>query len=280
MTDAAKDPQTPQSPDSHGSDEPLARRYDTALLDLDGVVYRGADAVPHAVEALLAAAKLGMRLTYVTNNASRTPEAVAEHLVRLGLPATPEDVVTAAQAVARMIAESVPAGAKVLAVGGEGLRVALEAHGLVPVASADENPAAAVQGYRPTTSWEELAEIAYAVEAGVPWFAANTDLTMPTARGIAPGNGALVTAVAKACGGWPRIAGKPEIALHRETMIRTNAKRPLIVGDRLDTDIEGANRAGVDSLLVLTGVTTRDQAEAAEGAHKPTYIAEDLRALL
>ena len=280
MTDAAKDPQTPQTPDAHSSHEPLARRYDTALLDLDGVVYRGADAVPHAVQALLAAAELGMRLTYVTNNASRTPEAVAEHLVRLGLPATPEDVVTAAQAVARMIAESVPAGAKVLAVGGEGLRVALEAHGLVPVSSADENPAAAVQGYRPTTSWEELAEIAYAVQRGVPWFAANTDLTMPTARGIAPGNGALVTAVAQACGGWPRVAGKPEIALHRETMIRTNAKRPLVVGDRLDTDIEGANRAGVDSLLVLTGVTTRDEAEAAEGAHKPTYIADDLRALL
>ena len=123
-------------------------------------------------------------------------------------------------------------------------------------------------------------EIAYAVESGVPWFAANTDLTMPTARGIAPGNGALVTAVAKACGGWPRIAGKPEIALHRETMLRTGAKRPLVVGDRLDTDIEGANRAGVDSLLVLTGVTTRKQADEAEGVHKATYVADDLRALL
>jgi HAD superfamily hydrolase (TIGR01450 family) len=259
---------------------PLARRYDTALLDLDGVVYRGADAVPHAVPALLAAAELGMRLTYVTNNASRTPQAVAEHLVRLGLPATPDDVVTAAQAVARMIAEEVPAGSKVLMVGDEGLRVALTDRGLVPVDSADENPAAAVQGYRPDTSWKELAEIAYAVQRGVPWFAANTDLTMPTARGIAPGNGALVTAVSKACDSWPRIAGKPEIALHRETMLRTGAKHPLVVGDRLDTDIEGANRAGVDSLLVLTGVTTRAQAEAAEGVHKPTYIADDLRALL
>jgi HAD superfamily hydrolase (TIGR01450 family) len=261
---------------------PLARRYDTALLDLDGVVYRGADAVPHAVPALLAAAELGMRLTYVTNNASRTPQAVAEHLVRLGLPATPEDVVTAAQAVARMIAEEVPAGSKVLMVGGEGLRVALADRGLVPVDSADENPAAAVQGYRPDTSWENLAEIAYAVQRGVPWFAANTDLTMPTARGIAPGNGALVTAVAKACGdgAWPRIAGKPEIALHRETMLRTGAKSPLVVGDRLDTDIEGANRAGVDSLLVLTGVTDRAQADAAAGIHKPTYVADDLRALL
>jgi glycerol 3-phosphatase-2 len=259
---------------------PLARRYDTALLDLDGVVYRGADAVPHAVPALLEAAKLGMRLTYVTNNASRTPQAVAEHLVRLGLPATASDVVTAAQAVARMIAESVPEGSKVLMVGGEGLRVALEERGLVPVTGADQNPVAAVQGYRPDTTWENLAEIAYAVGAGVPWYAANADMTMPTARGIAPGNGALVTAVAKACGGWPRIAGKPETALHRETMLRTGAERPLVVGDRLDTDIEGANRAGVDSLLVLTGVTTRAEAEAAEGPHKPTYVADDLRALL
>jgi len=260
--------------------QPLARRYDTALLDLDGVVYRGPDAVPHAVPALLEAAKLGMRLAYVTNNASRTPQAVAEHLVRLGLPADPADVVTAAQAVARMIAEEVPEGSKVLMVGGEGLRVALEERGLVPVFSAEENPAAAVQGYRPDTTWEQLAEVAYAVERGVPWFAANTDMTMPTARGIAPGNGALVTAVAKACGSWPRIAGKPEIALHRETMLRTGAGRPLVVGDRLDTDIEGANRAGVDSLLVLTGVTGRAQAEAAEGVYRPTYIADDLRALL
>ena len=260
--------------------EPLARRYDTALLDLDGVVYRGADAVPHAVPALLEAASLGMRLAYVTNNASRTPETVAAHLVKLGLPATPDDVVTAAQAVARMIAEAVPAGAKILMVGGEGMRVALESHGLVPVTSAEENPAAVVQGYRPDTTWAELAEIAYAVERGVPWYAANTDMTMPTDRGIAPGNGALVTAVAKACGGWPKIAGKPEIALHRETMLRTKAQHPLVVGDRLDTDIEGANRAGVDSLLVLTGVTRRAEAEAAEGVHKATYIADDLRALL
>jgi HAD superfamily hydrolase (TIGR01450 family) len=260
---------------------PLARRYDTALLDLDGVVYRGADAVPHAVSALLAAAELGMRLAYVTNNASRTPETVAEHLVALGLPATPADVVTAAQAVARMIAQEVPAGSNVLMVGGEGLEVALTERGLVPVFSAEDDPAAAVQGYRPDTSWAELAEIAYAVQRGVPWFSANTDLTMPTARGIAPGNGALVTAVAKACGDrWPRVAGKPEIALHQETMLRTGAERPLVVGDRLDTDIEGANRAGVDSLLVLTGVTTRAQADAADGAHRATYVAEDLRALL
>jgi HAD superfamily hydrolase (TIGR01450 family) len=250
------------------------------MLDLDGVVYRSRDAVPHAVESLLAAAAAGMRLTYVTNNASRTPEMVAAHLVELGLPATPDEVVTAAQAVARLIAEQVPQGARVLVIGDEGLRVAVSGYGLELVSSADDDPAAVVQGYRPDTSWTDLAEAAYAIERGVPWFAANTDSTMPTARGIAPGNGALVGAVAAATGTWPTVAGKPEPALHRETMIRTGARRPLVVGDRLDTDIEGANRAGVDSLLVLTGVATLEQLRAAPDLHQPTYVARDLRGLL
>lgn len=266
--------------DRRAADKPLAELYDTALLDLDGVVYRGADAVPHAVSSLMAAAKAGMRLAYVTNNASRTPEAVAEHLRELGLPVGPEDVVTAAQAVARLIAEQVPAGAPVLVIGGDGLRQALLGHGLTLVSHADDGPAAVVQGYRPDTSWQDLAEAAYAVQRGVPWFAANTDRTMPTARGIAPGNGALVGAVAAATGTWPTVAGKPEPALHRETMLRTHARRPLIVGDRLDTDIEGANRAGVESLLVLTGVTRLEQLRDAPEEHQPTYVAQDLRGLL
>lgn len=266
--------------DRRAADKPLAALYDTALLDLDGVVYRGKDAVPHAVAALESATGMGMRLAYVTNNASRTPESVAEHLRELGLRAGAEDVVTAAQAVARLIAERVPRGARVLVIGGDGLRQALLAYGLELVSGADDEPAAVVQGYRPDTSWKDLAEAAYAVQRGVPWFAANTDKTMPTARGIAPGNGALVGAVAAATGTWPTVAGKPEPALHRETMIRTEAQRPLIVGDRLDTDIEGANRAGVDSLLVLTGVTTLDQLREAPEEHQPTYVAEDLRGLV
>jgi HAD superfamily hydrolase (TIGR01457 family) len=266
--------------DRRAADKPLAALYDTALLDLDGVVYRGKDAVPHAVSALMSAADAGMRLAYVTNNASRTPEAVAEHLRELGLPAGAEDVVTAAQAVARMIAEQVPSGARVLVVGGEGLRQALLGYGLVLVANADDDPAAVVQGYVPETSWKDLAEAAYAIERGVPWFAANTDQTMPTARGIAPGNGALVGAVAAATGTWPTVAGKPEPALHRETMIRTEARRPLVVGDRLDTDIEGANRAGVDSLLVLTGVTRLEELRDVPKEHQPTYVARDLRGLV
>jgi HAD superfamily hydrolase (TIGR01457 family) len=266
--------------DRRAADKPLAALYDTALLDLDGVVYRGSEAVPHAVPALLAAADAGMHLAYVTNNASRTPKAVASHLSELGLPARAEDVVTAAQAVARLVAEQVPEGARVLVIGGEGLRQALLEHRLTLVSNAEEKPAAVVQGYRPDTSWKDLAEAAYAIERGAAWFAANTDRTMPTARGIAPGNGALVGAVAAATRTWPTVAGKPEPALHRETMIRTNAQRPLIVGDRLDTDIEGANRAGVDSLLVLTGVTRLEDLKSAPKEQQPTYLARDLRGLL
>ncbi|WP_431045119.1 HAD hydrolase-like protein [Streptomyces sp. P1-3] len=264
-----------------GSARPLSEAYDTALLDLDGVVYAGGEAIAHAVESLGAARAEGMHLAYVTNNALRTPEAVAAHLTELGVPAAPADVITSAQAVARLIAEQVPAGARVLVIGGEGLRVALCERGLEPVESADDDPAAVVQGYGgPELPWGRLAEASYAVARGVPWFASNTDLTIPSARGIAPGNGAAVEVVRIATGATPQVAGKPLPPMHRETILRTGARRPLVVGDRLDTDIEGAYAGGVDSLLVLTGVTTAAQLLAAEPRHRPTYVAADLRGLL
>jgi glycerol-1-phosphatase len=259
------------------SERPLSAAYDTALLDLDGVVYAGGEAIEHAVGSLGAAQDGGMRLAYVTNNALRTPEVVAEHLTRLGVPAKAEDVITSAQAVARLIAEQVPAGARVLTIGGEGLRVALRERGLVPVDSVDDDPAAVVQGYGgPEMPWGRLAEAGYAVARGVPWYASNTDLTIPSGRGIAPGNGAAVEVVRIATGRSPQVAGKPLPPMHRETILRTGAERPLVVGDRLDTDIEGANRAGVDSLLVLTGVTSPAEMVCASAALRPSYIAEGL----
>lgn len=267
-----------------GSAAPLSEAYDTALLDLDGVVYfAGGAAIPHAVEALGAARERGMRLAYVTNNALRTPDAVAAHLTELGVAADPGDVVTSAQAVARLVAEDVPAGSRVLVVGGEGLRVALRERGLVPVESADDEPVAVVQGYGgPDMAWGRFAEAAYAIGRGVPWYASNTDLTIPGARGIGPGNGAAVEVVRIATGGRvePEVAGKPQPPMHRETVLRTGARRPLVVGDRLDTDIEGAFHGGVDSLLVLTGVTDAATLLAAVPEHRPTYVAADLRGLL
>ncbi|MGI5527406.1 HAD hydrolase-like protein [Streptomyces syringium] len=264
-----------------GSGKRLSEAYDTALLDLDGVVYAGGEAIAHAVESLGTARDGGMHLAYVTNNAARTPETVAGHLTELGVPAEPSDVITSAQAVARLIAEQLPAGSRVLVIGAEGLRVALRERGLVPVDSADDDPAAVAQGYGgPAMPWSRLAEASYAVARGLPWFASNTDLTIPSARGIAPGNGAAVQVVRIATGAEPQVAGKPLPPMHRETVLRTGAERPLVVGDRLDTDIEGAYVGGVDSLLVLTGVTTPAQLLAAPPEHRPTYVAEDLRGLL
>ncbi|MEU6393794.1 HAD hydrolase-like protein [Streptomyces sp. NPDC046939] len=260
----------------------LSEAYDTALLDLDGVVYAGGHAIAHAVESLADARKAGMKLAYVTNNALRTPDAVAEHLVELGIPTEAEDVITSAQAVARLVAEQLPEGARVLVVGGEGLRVALRERGLEPVDSADDEPVAVVQGYGgPDMAWGRFAEACYAIAGrGVPWFASNTDLTIPSARGIAPGNGAAVEVVRIATGAEPQVAGKPLPPMHRETILRTGARTPLVVGDRLDTDIEGAFNGEVDSLLVLTGVTDAAQLLAAPPQHRPTYVDRDLRGVL
>jgi HAD superfamily hydrolase (TIGR01450 family) len=260
-----------------GSDRPLAAVHDVALLDLDGVLYVGPDAVPGAPEAVAAAAAAGLRPAYVTNNAARTPGTVAEHLRALGVPADATDVVTSAQATARLVAERVPAGSAVLVVGGEGLVAALTERGLRPVAEMADDVAAVVQGFAPEVGWRLLAEGTYAVSAGLPWVASNLDATVPTAKGTAPGNGALVGVVADAAGRRPdAVAGKPEAPLHRESVERTGAERPIVVGDRLDTDIEGANRAGTPSLLVLTGVCRPADLLRASAGLRPTYVAADL----
>jgi glycerol 3-phosphatase-2 len=262
------------------SEQALSEAYDVALLDLDGVVYLGGAAVAGAPEALAEARSRGMRRAFVTNNASRSPSAIVAELTRLGVPADPAEVVTSAQAAAHLIADRVPAGAPVLVVGGIGLRLALRERGLRPVSTAAERPAAVVQGYGPGIDYPLLAEAALAVRAGAWYVASNADATLPTARGLQPGNGALVQVIVTATGTKPVVAGKPEPPLHAETVARTGAKRPLVVGDRLDTDIEGAVRVGADSMLVLTGVSGPADAVLAPPQRRPTYLAHDLSGLL
>lgn len=262
------------------SSGPLCEAYDVGLLDLDGVVYVGQLAVPHAAASLHEAGARGMRFAYVTNNAARTPHAVVQHLRDLGMAADDADVVTSAQAAATMVVTVVEPGSHVLVVGGAGLVEALEERGLVPVRSADDDPAALVQGFSPDVDWKQLAEGALVLARGVPWIASNLDLTIPTPRGKAPGNGALVNVLRQATGREPQVAGKPELPLHAEAVRRSGATRPLVVGDRLDTDIEGAVRARTDSLLVLTGVTSAVEAVLAPQQLRPTYLGADLRALL
>ena len=257
----------------------LAKTYDVALVDLDGVIYVGSEPIPHAAPALVEARAAGMRLAFVTNNAARRPETVAEQLTGLGVVALAEEVVTSAQAASRLLADRLSVGARVLVVGGEGLTAALIERGLTPVASAAEDPAAVVSGFHPDVGWRLLAEGAYAVAAGLPWVASNVDPTIPMPRGNAPGNGALVAAIRMATGREPTVAGKPEPPIHREAILRTGARRPLVIGDRLDTDIEGAVRAQADSLLVLTGVTSAVELVTAPPARRPTFVGRDLRAL-
>jgi HAD superfamily hydrolase (TIGR01450 family) len=263
-----------------GSARPLTDLYDVALLDLDGVVYVGPDPIPGVPEALAAARAAGMRLAFVTNNAARPPHAVADHLTELGIDAKAGEIITSAQAAARYLADHLPGGARVLVVGTVGLEQALRERGLHPVADARGQVDAVVQGFSPEMSWQLLAEGAIAVNRGVPWVATNLDPTVPSPRGRLPGNGSLVAALRHATGKDPVVTGKPEPAMHRESVLRSEAQRPIVVGDRLDTDIEGAGAVGCPSMLVLSGVTSALELLAATPKQRPTYVAADVRGLL
>lgn len=250
---------------------------DLLLADLDGVVYAGPHPIPHAVDALNRAAQT-MRVGYITNNASRTAASVAEHLRGFGLQVDTRDVVTSPHAAVRLLAEAVPAGSTVLVVGGEGLTTVVEAAGFVVTDSADD-AAAVVQGFHPSVGWTQLAEATYALHRGIPWIATNTDWTIPQERGIAPGNGTLVSAVHTAVGRLPQVAGKPEVPIFTEAIARFGGTSPLFLGDRLDTDVLGANRAGMPSVLVLTGIDRAKQVLAADSSSRPTFLLDDLRQL-
>jgi glycerol-1-phosphatase len=269
----------PHGPGLKGCPGPLSEHYDAALLDLDGVVYLGGSPIPGAADALADAAKRGMKLAYVTNNASRSPNAIAAQLTGMGVTATAADIVTSAQAAARVLAERLPAGAPVLVVGGTGLRLAVRDRGLRPVTVAADRPLAVVQGYSPAISYGLLAEAAIALDAGAYFVASNADATLPTPRGPQPGNGSLVQVLVTATGREPVVAGKPELPLHAESVQRVGAKRPIVVGDRLDTDIEGAVRGGTDSLLVLTGVSRPPDVLLAGPQRRPSYLAADVSGL-
>ena len=266
-----------------GAPSTLATMHDVALLDLDGVVYVGEHAVPGAADALMGARAAGMRLAFVTNNAGRPPEEVAAHLTALGIPATPEEVVTSAQAGADLLAEALPPMAPVLAVGGSGVALALARAGLDPLRADDPNAGdarAVLQGFGRDVAWTDLAAAALAVQRGATWILTNPDVTLPVPGGRAPGNGSLARAVEAAAGRAPdAIAGKPHPTLMRASIDRAHAKTPLVVGDRLDTDIEGAVRTGVPSLLVLTGITDVATLLHARPGERPDYIGVDLAAL-
>jgi HAD superfamily hydrolase (TIGR01450 family) len=254
----------------------LAQEHDCLLLDLDGTVFRGQQATPGSVETL---ATVGARTLFVTNNASRGPGEVAEHLIAMGFVAKPADVVTSAQSAARLLAAQLPSGSTVLVVGTEALAEEVRNVGLRPVRQWSDGPVAVVQGHSPQTGWADLSEAALAIRAGALWVAANVDRTLPSERGLLPGNGSMVAALCAATDRQPQVAGKPEPTLLTDALARGKFDTPLVVGDRLDTDIAGANAAGLPSLLVLTGVSTAAEMVYAAAGERPNYVAADLRSL-
>ncbi len=253
------------------------------LADLDGVIYKGPDAIPYAVESINAIGG-SARVAYITNNASRTDASVAEHLTDLGLHAAADDVVTSPQAAVTLLKELVAEGSTILVVGGDGLVDEVTKGGFTVTRSAYDAPAAVIQGFSPEVGWTQLAEAAFALNGegttgDLPWVATNTDWTIPQARGTAPGNGTLVSAVHTAVGRLPVVAGKPEVAIFHEAFRRFGTESAVMIGDRLDTDILGANRAGIPSILVLTGIDQAKQVLGAVPDERPTFILSDLRQL-
>jgi HAD superfamily hydrolase (TIGR01450 family) len=258
---------------------PLGQHFDCALIDLDGVLFRGNKPVEHAADQVAAARQRGLRFVFVTNNASRPPRMAAAKLGSLRIPAEREDVVTSAQAGVALMAEHVAPGSRVLVVGGHGLTEAVAGAGFKLATAAIERPAAVIQGWNPSLQWRDLEEAAYAIEAGAQYFATNLDKSIPTEFGLAPGNGAMVQAMVATTGVVPKASGKPHALIFHLAAQRGQASRPLVIGDRLDTDLGGARNAGYPGLLVLTGVSTAADAVMARPAERPSLIARDLRCL-
>jgi HAD superfamily hydrolase (TIGR01450 family) len=259
--------------------ESLLERYDALLLDLDGTVYRGNEVIPPAPEAIARARSAGIPVRFVTNNASRTPEAVSVALGKLGIDVEPDEVDTSAQAGADIVAAHTGDHDAVLVVGAEALATEVACRGRTTTRCDDGQVGAVVQGFSEEVGWRELAEACMAIRAGALWVACNVDATLPTERGLLPGNGSLVAALRMATGTAPRVAGKPGEALMRRSREKAGGGRPLVIGDRLETDIAGAAAVCADSLLVLSGVTTAADLLVAQRNQRPRYVVEDLGGL-
>jgi len=254
--------------------------YDTLLCDLDGVIYEGKDAIVDAVETINKFIAQGVSVGYVTNNSSRKQETIADQLAGFGIRTEPENIISSAKTGVEILATLIPAGAKVLVVGGEGLRSRVLEAGFELVVNSDEKPAGVIQGFDPSVAWTDLAEASYSIANGAKWVATNQDWTIPREKGIAPGNGTLVSAVHTAVGQLPIVAGKPEPAIYKTALEHFGSKKAIFIGDRIDTDIRGANRAEIDSVLVMTGISTRKEALGLKQEDRPVFIIETMAELL
>jgi glycerol-1-phosphatase len=258
----------------------LAAGYRGIVLDLDGVVYLGEAVVPAAPAALEGVRGLGVRLAFVTNNSFRPPEQVAEKLGRLGVKAAVEEVLTSAQASVHLLGgEDGLRGTRVLVVGGPGLRQALEDAGARLLDGTDWRHAEVVAvGFDPDLTYDRVKAAALAIRAGARFVGSNPDTTLPMPEGFWPGAGATLAMLRAATGVQPEVAGKPERALFETAAAAIGPGPYLMVGDRADTDLDGAHRLGWATALVLSGVVTA--ADLPDLPIAPDHLLADVGGLL
>lgn len=257
-----------------------ADELDGLLVDLDGVVWVGREAVPGAVEALRALIGGGKEIVFVTNNPARPPSTYVERLREMGVPVADGRVLTAGVVTAELAADAVGTGGSAFVIGAPGFKDTVSAAGLelLEGEAAREADAVLVSGHR-DFDYEELLTATLALQRGAGLFATSRDPTLPMPGGAWPGTGSILAAVETASGATAEIGGKPERHLfERACGLIPSAKRVAMVGDRLASDIEGGRRAGLATILVLSGASSRAEAEAAD--QPPDHIVEDLAGLL
>ena len=255
----------------------LADPYEAILLDLDGVLYRWPEPIPGAAEAVAALRRTGKRIAFVTNNSSRAPAQVVERLASVGVDAKPEEVVTSALATATILAERGIGSAFVI--GEEGLLGALAEAGIAVVNASSDEVDVVVVGFDRGADYMKLKDASVLVERGASLVASNADPSFPAPGGESwPGAGALLAAIETTTGTRGEVFGKPEAPLFERALASAGGGRPLVVGDRLDTDIAGASRLGWDSALVLTGDARREDVKGAPWT--PTFVLDDLSGLV
>jgi len=265
-------------PNASWTDNPVAARYDALFVDLDGVVYRGDQAVAAAPEALDGVRSLGIPVLFLTNNSSRTPADVATKLAGLGVRASPEEVLTSGMATAAMLRKERPRLRTAFVIGERGIREALEGIGIDLADGGVERTDLVVVGLDRGADYDKLRVASLLVERGARLVATNSDVSYPAPDGLWPGAGALLAAVTATTGATATVVGKPARPLFEAAAEMTGATNPLVVGDRLDTDIEGAARMGWDSMLVLSGAAR--PVDLLNASALPTYVAQDISALL